>query len=165
MKLDNKLKIVLFKFINTPISLSLTNREWYSISQDPCARAEWLIYKYGRAHALFHAVRLGNNFITVEVIGELLSKNAIISRYFVQRLLMHFGIHDEQLKRERNAHNQVDSSRINPFQPSPWASKLSPTIFTTLLTEGYKILNDADLATKGNDMELFILLSGGPFFV
>ncbi|PKC09087.1 hypothetical protein RhiirA5_416130 [Rhizophagus irregularis] len=36
-----------------------------------------LIYKYGKAHALFHAIRLG-----------ILAKRAIISRYLIQRLMM-----------------------------------------------------------------------------
>ncbi|CAI2198401.1 7747_t:CDS:1, partial [Funneliformis geosporum] len=74
----------------TPINLSVTNRKWYNISRDPNARSEWLIYKYGRAHALFHAVRLGNSYMTENVLLALLSKSAILSRYFIQRLLMHF---------------------------------------------------------------------------
>src|SRR5581483_11862000 len=80
----------------------------------------------------------------------------------LQRLLMHFGTHDELLKRERNIHNQVDLSGTLFTQPTPWASNLSLTVFTTLMTEGYKLLNDRELATKGNDMELFHFLSAGP---
>src|SRR3954447_21712338 len=95
--LYDEIRIKIFKFVYTPISLALTNRKWYAISQDPHARAEWLIYKYGRAHALFHAVKLGNGFITEDVVQALLAKNAIISRYFIQRLLMHFGVYDEKL--------------------------------------------------------------------
>jgi hypothetical protein len=163
--LKDEQKIRIFKFISTPFSLSITNREWSAISQDPNARAEWLIYKYGKAHALFHAVRLGNRFITEEVVVALLAKNAIISRYFIQRLLMNFGTHDELLKRERNLHNQIDFSGIHAFQPPPWASNLSLTVFTTLMTEGYKVLNDNELATKGNDMELFHFLSAGPLVI
>src|ERR1043166_2252713 len=98
----DELRIEIFKFVKTPISLLATNRKWYAISQDPISRAGWLIYKYGKAHALFHAVRLGNTFITEDVVTSLLANNAIISRYFVQRLLMHFGTYDEKLKRERN---------------------------------------------------------------
>ncbi|RGB40232.1 hypothetical protein C1646_753606 [Rhizophagus diaphanus] len=51
----------IFKYVDTPISLILTDRKWYAITQDPYARAGWLIYKYVR--------------------------NATISRYFIQRLL------------------------------------------------------------------------------
>src|SRR3990170_3252201 len=92
-----ELSIEIFKYIETPINLIATNPKWLSISRDPNIRAEWIIYKYGRAHSLFHAVRLGSGFITVDVIQALLKKNAILSRYFVQQLLMHFGTYDEKL--------------------------------------------------------------------
>src|SRR4051795_11429800 len=166
--LYDEIRIEIFKFVTTPISLTLTNRTWYSISQDPHARAEWLIYKYGRAHALFHAVRLGNGFITKDVIQALLAKGAIISRYFIQRLLMHFGAYDEkliELKIEHNV-NQIDFDRIRAFQKklhSPWASNLPFLAFTKLITEGNNSLND--LAIKGNDMELFHFLSAGPLVI
>ncbi|PKY46703.1 hypothetical protein RhiirA4_461642 [Rhizophagus irregularis] len=143
-----ELNIEFFKFVSTPLPLILTNRQWYTISKDPHARAEWLINKYGRAHALLHAVRLGNSYITPEVIQALLSRKAILYRYFVQRLLMHFGNYDEkliELKIEHNV-NQVDFDRIRAFQKelqSPWAK----------------------LATKGNDMELFHFLSTGPLVI
>src|ERR1051325_9726249 len=108
--LSDELRVEIFKFLNTPISLALTNRKWYSISQDPHARAELLIYKYGRAHALFHAVRLGEGFITEDVVQALLARDAILSRYFIQRLLMQFGSYDKrliELKIEHNA-NHLD---------------------------------------------------------
>ncbi|CAB5378089.1 hypothetical protein RhiirA5_424872 [Rhizophagus irregularis] len=168
--LYNELRIEIFKFVDTPISLALTNKKWYAISQDPQSRADWLIFKYGHAHALFHAVRLGNSFLTSEVLHSLLSKNAIISRYFIQRLLMHFGPYDEkliELKIEHNV-NQVDFDRIRAFQKklsSPWASNLPLPIFTKLITAGYNILNDENLVIKGNDMELFHFLSAGPLVI
>jgi hypothetical protein len=165
--LYNELRIEIFKFVDTPISLALTNKKWYAISQDPQSRADWLIYKYGHAHALFHAVRLGNSFLTSEVLHSLLNKNAIISRYFIQRLLMHFGPYDEkliELKIEHNV-NQVDFDRIRTFQkkissPWPWASNLPLPIFTKLITAGYN-----NLVIKGNDMELFHFLSAGPLVI
>src|SRR5688572_2599586 len=110
IKLFNELRIEIFKLVDKPLHLSLTDRRWYLVSRDPHARAEWLIYKYGKSHALFHAVRLGNNFINEEVVQALLARNATLSRYFVQRLLMHFGIYDEkliELKIEHNV-NQID---------------------------------------------------------
>src|SRR3954462_8265906 len=108
--LYNEIRIEIFKFVNTPNSLALTDRKWYNISQDPHARAEWLIYKYGRAHALFHAVRLGNYFITEEVVQALLARNAIISRFFIQRLLMHFGYNENLI--ELRIDRQIDVDRI-----------------------------------------------------
>src|ERR1043165_8464731 len=157
----------LIEIVDKPISLTLADSKW---SQDPHARAEWLIFKYGKSHALFHAVRLGKSFITIDVIDSLLAKNAIISRYFIQRLLMHFGAYDEkliELKIEHNV-NQIDFDRIHAFQRnlrSPWASDLPLPIFTKLITEGYNILKDSNLATKGNDMELFHFLTAGPLFI
>ncbi|GBB83847.1 hypothetical protein RclHR1_01050021 [Rhizophagus clarus] len=168
--LYNELRIEIFKVIDTPISLALTNRKWYAISQDPQSRADWLIYKYGRAHALFHGVRLGSSFLTSDVLQALLAKNAVISRYFIQRLCMHFGAYDEkliELKIEHNV-NQVDFERIRSFQRklnSPWASNLPLPIFTKLITAGYSILNDENLVIKGNDMELFHFLSAGPLVI
>src|SRR5688572_30184067 len=99
--LFDELMIEIFKYLKTPFSIMLTNRRWYTISQDPHARAEWLIYKFGKAHAFFHAVRLGQGFITEEVIQSLLSKNAMFSRYFIQRLLMSYGSYDKELIRNK----------------------------------------------------------------
>lgn len=97
-----ELRIIIFKYVDTPISLILTDRKWYAITQDPYARAEWLIYKYGKTHALFHAVRLGSDFITVGLVRILLVRNAIISRYFIQRLLMSIGSEGKKLIEIRN---------------------------------------------------------------
>jgi hypothetical protein len=165
--LSKELGINIFKFLNTPKSFIFTNRYCYDISKDPHARAIWLIYKYGKAHALFHAVRLGDGFITSEVVQVLIANGAIISRYFIQRLFMNFGSHDEKLNELKIEHNvnQADFNRIRAFQKklkSPWASNLTLPIFTQLITEGFNIFNNPNPALKGNDMELFHFLSAGP---
>src|SRR5688572_30508885 len=103
--LYNELKIEIFKYIETPMSLALTNHEWNTVSQDPYVRASWLIHKYGRARAFFHAVRLGKSFLTSQVIRSLLLQNAIVSRYFMQRLLMNYGTYDEQLIKIKASYN------------------------------------------------------------
>src|SRR6266513_2744237 len=100
-----EINVEIFRFVDNTHTLILTNRQWYTVSKDPHARAEWLIYKYGRAHALFHAVRLGSNFLNLEVIQALLARNVILSRYFLQRLLMHFGTYDEKLIELKIEHN------------------------------------------------------------
>uniref|UniRef100_U9U891 Uncharacterized protein n=1 Tax=Rhizophagus irregularis (strain DAOM 181602 / DAOM 197198 / MUCL 43194) TaxID=747089 RepID=U9U891_RHIID len=94
--LCNELKVEIFRYVFTPIALVLLNCNWHSTFQDPHVRAEWIIYKYGRAHALFHAIRLGNHFVTVEVV-QILAKKAIILRYFMQRLMIQFGTYDPKL--------------------------------------------------------------------
>jgi hypothetical protein len=161
--LNNELSAEIFKHVNTPMSLVLTNRKWNSISQTPHARANWLIHKYGRAHALFHAVRLGNEFLTFEVLKSLLSKKAIISRYFIQRLLMHYGTYDHRLidLKIRYNINQVELEKLRVYykKSSLWASNLPLSIFTYLVDEAGKTYGREDTATRGNDMELFHFLS------
>ncbi|RIA84692.1 hypothetical protein C1645_831885 [Glomus cerebriforme] len=44
--LYDELKVKIFRYVNTLMSLILLDRSWYSISQDAHARVEWLIYKY-----------------------------------------------------------------------------------------------------------------------
>ena len=91
---EYEIKINIFKYVDSPINLALICRNWsvYSvIAKDPYAKTEWLIIRYGKAHALFHAVSLGPTFIDIPVCQTLIARKVIISRYFVQRLLMHFG--------------------------------------------------------------------------
>jgi hypothetical protein len=153
--LCSELKVEIFRYVSTPISLILINRNWYSTSQDSHARAEWLIYKYGRAHALFHAIRLGNNFITVEVVQVLLAKKAIISRYLVQRL-MQFGTYDPKLTEMKTKYNV----NVNIPKNTSWASDLSLPVFIKLLTEATNEFKE-ELVIRGNDLELFHYLEAG----
>ncbi|CAG8718359.1 1476_t:CDS:1, partial [Funneliformis mosseae] len=81
----------MINYVETPINLALSSRSWARIDKDPYAKTEWLILHYGKAHAKFHAVRLGPSFIDVAVCQDLFARKVIISRYFIQRLLMHFG--------------------------------------------------------------------------
>ncbi|CAG8775386.1 90_t:CDS:1, partial [Cetraspora pellucida] len=96
---------------------------------DPCTRAAWLITQYGISHSLFHAIRLGPSFVTVDVIKCLLAQDANMSRYFIQRLLMHYGSYDQQLIELKIKYNirTADIGRVRAFQKSigcPWASNL-----------------------------------------
>ncbi|GBB90026.1 hypothetical protein RclHR1_01690011 [Rhizophagus clarus] len=161
--LYDELYIEIFKYINTPISLIITNRRWYNLSQDPHLRAEWLIYKYGRSHALFQAVRL-NNFITLDVLQALLARNVVMSRYFIQRLLMCFGNQDQKLIELKVEYN-VNQVNLRNREKKPWASDLQLSIFAKLIDEAFNLLKDQELAIKGNDMELFHFLSAGPLVI
>src|SRR2546425_972718 len=110
-----------------------------------------------------HAVRLGPTFIDIPVCQTLITRKVIISRYFAQRLLMHFGKYDQKLIKLKIEHNlgQLNADRIRAFQQkikSPWASNLPISVFTYLLDEGHKHANE-DLPSKDNDMELFHFLS------
>lgn len=64
-KLSSEIEMIIFGYCRHPRSLCLTNRKWYKVSKDPHARAHWLIAHYGKARALFHAVRLGELIIGV----------------------------------------------------------------------------------------------------
>ncbi|GES91619.1 hypothetical protein GLOIN_2v1877656 [Rhizophagus clarus] len=138
------------------MSLVLLNRNWYSTSQDSHARAEWLIYKYGRAHAFFHAIRLGNNFITVEVVQVLLAKGAILSRYLAQRLMIQYGTYDPKLIEMRTKYN----NNVDIPTGNPWSSGLSLPVFLKIITEVNNEMKD-EIAFRGNDMELFHYLTAG----
>ncbi|RIA88719.1 hypothetical protein C1645_806649 [Glomus cerebriforme] len=154
--LYDELKLEIFRYTNAPISLILTNRNWYTTSQDPHTRAEWLLFKYGRAHALFHAVRLGNNFITETVVQCLISKGAILSRYFIQRLVSQFGKQDNKLIEMKKIYNtNVDDI----IETDSWAASLNIKVFTKIMFEAHLQLRDIKI--KGNDMELFHFLTAG----
>ncbi|CAG8602961.1 405_t:CDS:1, partial [Acaulospora morrowiae] len=125
-RLIDKVGNELFRYINSPLNFILGCKLFYLLSLDSHSRAKWVIYKYGRAQALFHAVRLGPNFINVQVVKVILANGGILSRYFVQRLLMHFGRYDKKLIELKIAHNvgQIDPDRIRNFKEkikSPWA--------------------------------------------
>src|SRR6185437_7033394 len=77
LNLADEILINIFKFIFWPKSFALACKRFSAITRDDQARAEWIIYQYGRAHALFHAIRLGPTFINLSVAK---AKRAILSR-------------------------------------------------------------------------------------
>ncbi|RIA84691.1 hypothetical protein C1645_808657 [Glomus cerebriforme] len=168
----NEIRIRIFCYVDTPLSLMLSNSLWKVISQDPQIRAEWLITKYGRAHALFHSIRLGSNFLTLDVIKCLISKKAILSRYFMQRLLLQYGQHDQRLMELKISYNNNISQVVNieklracqQMLNRNWASDLSSSVFNYLMEHSFKIYG-INLMLKGNDMELLHFLSAGPLII
>ncbi|CAG8475304.1 21136_t:CDS:2 [Cetraspora pellucida] len=168
-ELSDEIKIRIFKFVQFPLCLLLTCKRWYYISMDCQARGEWIVYSYGKAHALFHAIRLGPNFINVGVVQIIIAKDGIISRYFIQRLLMHFGSYDQTLldmKRDYSSGlGNTDQAQNLQTTKLPWASDTPISVFTFLLNEASKKLKTLDLVAKGNDMELFHFLSAGPHII
>src|ERR1043165_4512581 len=139
---EYEIKINIFKYVNSPLNLTLTCRNWSVIIKDPYSKAEWLIIRHGKAHALFHAIRLGPTFIDVPVCRTLITRKVMVSTCLVQKLLVHLGKYE-----------------VLSFQQTLWTSNLPITIFTYLLDESYKQLSNADLPLKGNDMESFHFLS------
>ncbi|RIB08413.1 hypothetical protein C2G38_2211725 [Gigaspora rosea] len=167
--LVDEIKINIFKFILYPKNLSLTCKGWNNIVNDAQAKAEWILHHYGNAHSLFHAVRLGPSFINMFVVQSILAKGGLFSRYFAQRLCMHFGRYDNKLIELKIRHmGQVDSERIQRLQQKnnlPWASNLPITVFTYLVTEASKRFGEQELALKGNDLELFHFYTAGPHVI
>lgn len=161
-----EIKIEIFKYIDNPISLALVNRTWFTVFHDSHAKSEWLLNKYGRAHALFHAVRLGSNFLTLDVIKCLIAKKAILSRYFVQRLMLQCGKCDQNLLELRGTYNsnQEDVKKLNFSQMNNWGNDLSVDVFVFVLEEAIRLYN-SDISLKGNDIELLHFLTAGPLMI
>jgi len=157
----DEIKINIFKYVNYPLSLALTCRNWSVIAKDPYAKSEWLIVNYGKRHALFHAIRLGPTFIDIAVCQTLFARNIAISRYFIQKLLIYFGKYDQRLIQLKIKHNisQLYVDRIRLFQQkitSSYVNNLPISVFVYLLNEGYKQLSNGsneDLSSKCNDID------------
>ncbi|CAG8737557.1 5187_t:CDS:2, partial [Cetraspora pellucida] len=164
--LAREIKINIFRFILHPKNLSLTCRCWNDIINCPQARAEWILYHYGNAHSLFHAVRLGPCFINNSVAESILAKGGLFSHYFAQRLLMDFGCIDNfnELVEHKIRHiKQADAEKIQHLQKKNsvhWACDLPIQVFIYLVLETPKRFNELEIALKGNDMKLFHLYTG-----
>ncbi|CAG8597850.1 1736_t:CDS:1 [Paraglomus brasilianum] len=120
----------------------------------------WLLCQYGRTHALFHAVRIGN-FINSEVVERLLEEGAQISRYFAQRMVLGFGKFDKTLIDLKQSHNVVTHYRSGNL----WASNLPINVYTQLLRKAYERFEGNSMPIRGNDMEYFYYLSAGPLVI
>ncbi|CAG8466343.1 5737_t:CDS:2 [Cetraspora pellucida] len=162
-ELPNEVMIYVFKYVKNPMNLTVSCKRWSFICKDSQAKAEWIIYQFGKAQCLFHAVRLGPKFISVDVARAIITKGGILSRYFVQRLLIHYGNYDQKLIELKIVHSvgQTDIDSIKALQQKtiPWASNLPISVYIFLLTEASYQFNTY-LYLKGNDMELFHFLTG-----
>ncbi|CAG8677527.1 2921_t:CDS:1, partial [Funneliformis mosseae] len=167
--LESEIKINIFKYVDTPLNLSLTCKAWNNIAKDPYAKAEWLIHNYGKTYALFHGIRLGPTFINENVCKTLISRNVAFSRHLVQRVLMNYGRQDPALTELRIKYNiiQPDSNKIRRDQKQikdPWASDLPLSVFIFILQEGASRFSEI-FPIKGNDMELFHFISAGTLVI
>lgn len=149
--LEENIKINIFKYVERPLNLALTCSNWSAIAKNPVAKAEWLIAHCGKAHALFHAVRLGPTFIDIEICDALMKRKVIISKCFIEKLLTHFGQNDQKLIELKMEHN-VD--QFDTTDTSSWASNLPLPVFNYLLIKGYDNPNE-DSSLKVELLELF----------
>ncbi|CAG8555186.1 9308_t:CDS:1, partial [Scutellospora calospora] len=157
-------------YVKCPLNLILTCNDWHDIAKNNDAKAEWVICNYGRAHSLFHAVRLGPSFIDQTVAHAIITKGGILTRYFMQRLLVNYGSYDIKLIELKITHNvkQIDAEQIKALQKKarvPWASDLPLPVFTYFLTVAQTKFKPQELYLKGNDMELFHFFSAGPHVI
>ncbi|CAG8718607.1 14680_t:CDS:2 [Cetraspora pellucida] len=134
-KLPDKIKINIFKYVRFPMNLLLTSDLWYQLSKQNVVRAKWLIYHFGKGHALFYAIHFGPNFINVPVVQKIIEFGGIVSRYFVQRFLLSFGAYDPKLIQKKIEHNvgNIDIEQIRKVQQkhaTPWASDTPLDVFT-----------------------------------
>ncbi|CAG8708465.1 12558_t:CDS:1 [Funneliformis mosseae] len=161
--LNVEIKVNIFKYVNTPLNLALSSKEWSIIARDTYAKTEWLIQQFGKAHAFFHGIRLGPAFINKNVCQSLFIKKAIFSRYLTQKLVIHYGLYDLKLVELKIKNNIVDRSGaglvLHKYR-NPWAGNLPLEVFLYLLKEG--AVRFENQYQKGNDMELFHYLSAGP---
>lgn len=164
--IEDEIKIKIFKFVKYPLNLSLTCQNWSVIAKDPYAKTEWLLVHYRKAHALYHAVRLGPTFIDIPVCQALIARKVFISKYFIQRLLINFGSYNSKLIQFEIEHNvsQLDADRFRAFQQKIMSfleNHLSLSALAYLLDKGHKQLANTNekLYSKRDVMKLFHLLS------
>ncbi|RIA92685.1 hypothetical protein C1645_874602 [Glomus cerebriforme] len=113
---DDKIKTTIFKYTDFPLNLALTCRNWSLIVKDPNAKFEWLVVHYGKEHVLFYAVALGPTFIDAALCQTLIARNIMIPRYFIQRLLMHFGNYDQKLFQLNIEYNVGTNNKGNDME-------------------------------------------------
>ncbi|RIA80641.1 hypothetical protein C1645_838327 [Glomus cerebriforme] len=147
---EKTIKINIFKYVDNPMNLVLSCRTWSDVAKDFRAKAEWLLNQYGKIDAFFHAVRFGPPFIDIDVCRVLVSRNAIFSGYFIDKLLKHFGSRDPKLCAFEEEYN------VNQFEiESPWASNLPLSVFKYLMEEGHERAN-YDSSINERVMKLFL---------
>src|SRR5690242_15485494 len=151
------------KYFYYDFSIMYVSQTWYDISCSHTTRAKWLIFHHGRSHALFNAVKKGPKFLTYDQLKALFSLNILPSRYFVQHLMLVFGQVDCDLvnMKIRNEILDYDISLMRKTKSS-WAADIDFNVFYYILTKAQELYGKENLKIRGNDMELFYFLSGGP---
>ncbi|CAJ0871570.1 315_t:CDS:2 [Entrophospora sp. SA101] len=146
--LPSEFLIQVYTYNKTPISLILVNKHIYKLFTSPLAKAKWALGTFGKTHALFHAIRLGKTFITVDVIKALLKLKANFSRYLVQICFA-----------ERSTQQTECNVLCGIYPKISWFSEMSLEAYITLINEGTsRFGTDAHLNT--NDAKMFSFLSG-----
>ncbi|CAB5214670.1 uncharacterized protein OCT59_014747 [Rhizophagus irregularis] len=149
---EYEIKINIFKYVDYPLNLISTCRNWSVIAKDSYAKTKWLIEHHGKEHAFFHAVRLGVTFIDMTMCQSLIERKIISSRYFIQVLLKHFRMHNQRLIELSIGHN-FDQFNADKNQSS-WARNLIIFAFNYLLNDNERQLVYAEKNLPSKDMRL-----------
>ncbi|RIB21968.1 hypothetical protein C2G38_2175142 [Gigaspora rosea] len=131
-ELPTEILIYIFKRVRFPKNLMLSCRRIAKLSKDSQVKAAWTIYQFGAAHCLFHAIKIGSSFLDVTVAQAIIAQGGILSRYFVQRLHMNFGVYVNKLIELKISHG-VGSLQLQKSQTIPWASDLPVSVYIFLL--------------------------------
>ena len=67
-RLDHEVIVIIISYLENPLSLAICSHGWYDLVYSSDAKSTWLLRQYGKTHALFHAVRIGDSFINSEVV-------------------------------------------------------------------------------------------------
>ncbi|RGB34482.1 hypothetical protein C1646_668496 [Rhizophagus diaphanus] len=149
---EYEIKINIFKYVDYPLNLISTCRNWSVIAKDSYAKTKWLIEHHGKEHAFFHAVRLGVTFIDMTMCQSLIERKIISSRYFIQILLKHFRMHNQRLIELSIGHNfgQFGADK----NQSSWARNLIIFAFNYLLNADERQLAYPEENLPSKDMRL-----------
>src|SRR5437763_12481292 len=133
LSLPYEILVEIFILARYPSSFARANKSLLTVSKDSYARCRWLLYHFGKAHALFFGVSLGPYFISIEVVKGALANGAILSRYFLQKLNQCFGDRNPKLVRFRiDGGNRVNDNELQIRLEKSWASNLPTPVFLEL---------------------------------
>ncbi|CAG8834075.1 4523_t:CDS:1, partial [Cetraspora pellucida] len=117
--LPDELLIKIIKRIVILNHMIIVCKRFYTIISDHQFKADWIIFRFGKTHALFYAVNLGPSFINIKVVEAIICKGGNFSRYFIQRLHTVVGFFDKDLLKHKIRHRTAANTaeeELNLFQ-------------------------------------------------
>ncbi|CAG8750283.1 17079_t:CDS:1, partial [Cetraspora pellucida] len=155
-KFPDEILIHVFKYIKPLIYVILTCKTFLNVTKDSYFRTLWIFSQYGKPHALFYAVKLGPKFINIDI-AKMISEKTEISRYFIQRLCLAFGLIDHKLLGYKGGIPILPQMNLTLKK---WGYDLPLDIYIYFLTKANSLYKE-NFLLKGNDLELFHFETGG----
>ncbi|KIK52027.1 hypothetical protein GYMLUDRAFT_50095 [Collybiopsis luxurians FD-317 M1] len=128
---------LIFSSLHDPTPFTLLSKRLYDFSQDPYARAQYFLNRYGRAQAIYEALGKGK-VVNEKVLDILISSGAHISRYLIQ-IAMHHYFH----------------TQAHPFVKTRWVRNVKFEVFVHFLQRGAEIYGDIPREKGKDDGSLF----------